>query len=391
MTPAARLAAAIGILDLTLAGQPAEQALTNWGRANRFAGSGDRAAIRDHVYDALRCRGSFVALGGGLSGRGLILGLARAQGLDIGALFTGARFAPAALSEQEAAHLAAPAPPEADLIRADWPDWLWPPLEAALGPRAQAVAAAMRGRAPVILRVNIARIPRAGAIDRLAAERITAEPHPLAETALEVTAGARGVARSAAYLEGLVELQDAASQAAVALVPVAPGDRVLDYCAGGGGKALAIAARAPRAVVSAHDADAARMRDIGPRAARAGAKIAVLAPGAAIAAQDLVVVDAPCSGSGTWRRTPEAKWRLTPERLAELVALQARILDEAAAHVRPGGHLAYFTCSLFDAENVDQSQAFIARSGWREVTRRRFDPTEGGDGFFAAIVQRPTA
>ncbi|MBD3786589.1 MAG: RsmB/NOP family class I SAM-dependent RNA methyltransferase, partial [Sphingomonadales bacterium] len=306
-------------------------------------------------------------------------------------LFTGARFAPAALSEQEAAHLAAPAPPEADLIRADWPDWLWPPLETALGPRAQAVAAAMRGRAPFILRVNIARIPRAGAIDRLAAEGITAEPHPLAETALQVTAGARGIARSAAYLEGLVELQDAASQAAVALVPLATGDRVLDYCAGGGGKALAIAARAPRAVVSAHDADAARMRDIGPRAARAGAKIAVLVPGAAIAAQDLVVVDAPCSGSGTWRRTPEAKWRLTPERLAELVALQASILDEAAAHVRPGGHLAYFTCSLFDAENVDQIQAFVARSGWSETARRRFDPTEGGDGFFAAIVQRPTA
>ena len=391
MTPAARLAAAIEILDQTLAGQPAEQALTNWGRANRFAGSGDRAAIRDHVYDALRCRGSFAALGGALTGRGLVLGLARAQGLAVADLFTGARFAPAELAPQEAAHLAAPAPSEADLIRADWPDWLWPPLEAALGPKAAAVAAAMRGRAPVILRVNIARVPRERAIADLAVEGITAVPHPLAETALEVTAGARGIARSAAYLGGLVELQDAASQAAVALLPLASGDHVLDYCAGGGGKALAIAARAPRAVVSAHDIDAARMRDIGARAARAGAQIAALAPGAALAAQDLVVVDAPCSGSGTWRRTPEAKWRLTPARLADLVALQARILDEAAALVRPGGHLAYFTCSLFGAENEEQLQAFVARSGWTETARRRFDPTEGGDGFFAAIVQRPEA
>lgn len=388
MTPAARLAAAIEILDKTLAGAPAEQVLTNWARANRFAGSGDRAAIRDHVYDALRCRGSFALLGGAADGRGLILGLARAQGLDLAALFSGARFAPAALSAAEAAHLARPAPVEAELIRADWPEWLWPALEAALGDRALAVAAAMRARAPVILRVNLAKGDRAGAIAALSAEGIVALPHPLADTALAVTEGARGIARARAYLGGLVELQDAASQAAVALVPLGAGDRMLDYCAGGGGKALAFAARAGAAEIAAHDVDAARMRDIPARAARAGARIAVLPPGKPGGPYDLVVVDAPCSGSGTWRRTPEAKWHLTPERLAELVTLQGRILDAAAALVRPGGRLAYFTCSLFDVENTAQIQTFMKGGGWQVETARRFDPTEGGDGFFAAVLRR---
>lgn len=394
MIPAARLAAAIDILDRTLSGQPAEQALTNWARANRFAGSGDRAAIRDHVYDALRCRGSFAMLGGvgggGVpSGRRLILGLARAQGLDLAALFSGERFAPAPLDAAEQRHLAAPAPPEAELIRADWPDWLWPPLLAALGARAPEVAARMRGRAPVTLRVNLARTSREAARAALAAEGILAAPHPLAQSALEVSAGARGIARAAAYLDGRVELQDAASQAAVEMLPLEGVERVLDYCAGGGGKALAIAARAPAIQVTAHDVDAARMRDIAPRAARAGVRIAQRLPGSDLGRHDLVVVDAPCSGSGTWRRTPEAKWRLTPARLAELTALQAAILPRAAACLRPGGCLAWFTCSLFSAENEEQVQAFIDKSGFVLETSRRFDPTEGGDGFFAAILRHP--
>ncbi len=388
MTPAARLAAAIEILDKTLAGAPSEQVLTNWARANRFAGSGDRAAIRDHVYDALRCRGSFALMGGAADGRGLILGLARAQGLDVAALFSGARFAPAVLSAAEAAHLVRPAPDEAELIRADWPDWLWPALAAALGDRALAVAAAMRARAPVILRVNLAKGDRVAAVAALAAEGIVAVPHPLAETALEVTEGARGIARARAYLEGLVELQDAASQAAVALVPLGAGDRVLDDCAGGGGKALALAARAGGAEIAVHDVDAARMRDIPVRAARAGARIEMRSPGKPGGPYDLVLVDAPCSGSGTWRRTPEAKWRLTPERLADLAALQGRILTAAADLVRPSGRLAYFTCSLFDVENTAQIQAFMKGGGWQLETERGFDPTEGGDGFFAAVLRR---
>ncbi|MPL90529.1 Ribosomal RNA small subunit methyltransferase B [bioreactor metagenome] len=388
MTPAARLAAAIAILDQVREGAPAERALTNWGRASRFAGSGDRAAVRDHVFDVLRCRGSFAALGGGESGRALVLGLARAQGLDIAALFTGEGHAPAPLSEEEAARLAQPLPDEGALADLDWPDWLRPQLQADLGAAYAAVSARMRARAPVFLRVNLARGDRAAAQAALALEGIATRPHPLAETALEVTGGGRRIQASAAYRDGLVELQDAASQAAIAQVPVAAGMRVLDYCAGGGGKALALAARAPKARIEAHDIDPGRMRDIPVRAARAGARISTVAPGRLGRDYDLVLVDAPCSGSGTWRRTPEAKWRLTPDRLAELCALQAQILRAAAARVAPGGRLLYMTCSLLDAENAAQAEAFVRETGWQVAEQRRFTPLDGGDGFFAAQLER---
>lgn len=388
MTPAARLAAAIAILEQVREGAPAERALTNWGRASRFAGSGDRAAVRDHVFDVLRCRGSFAALGGGESGRALVLGLARAQGLAVAALFTGEGHAPAPLSAQEAARLAQPLPDEGALADLDWPDWLRPQLQADLGAAYAAVSARMRARAPVFLRVNLARGDRAAAQAALALEGIATRPHPLAETALEVTGGARRVQASAAYRDGLVELQDAASQAAIAQVPVAAGMRVLDYCAGGGGKALALAARAPKARIEAHDIDPGRMRDIPVRAARAGARISTVAPGRLGRDYDLVLVDAPCSGSGTWRRTPEAKWRLTPERLAELCTLQAQILRAATARVAPGGRLLYMTCSLLDAENAAQVEAFVRETGWQVAEQRRFTPLDGGDGFFAAQLER---
>lgn len=388
MTPAARLAAAIAILDQLRDGTPAERALTNWGRASRFAGSGDRAAVRDHVFDVLRCRGSFAALGGGESGRALVLGLARAQGLDLASLFTGAGHAPAPLTEAEAARLAQPVHDAGALADLDWPDWLRPQLQADLGADYGAVSAQMRARAPVFLRVNLARGDRAAVQAALAAEGIATRPHPLAETALEVIEGARRIQAAQAYREGLVELQDAASQAAIARVPVAAGMRVLDYCAGGGGKALALAARAPAARIEAHDVDPGRMRDIPARAARAGARISTLAPGRPGRAYDLVLVDAPCSGSGTWRRTPEAKWRLTPERLEALCTLQARILGEAAARVAPGGRLLYMTCSLLSVENTAQADAFARETGWHMEDARRFTPLDGGDGFFAALFHR---
>jgi 16S rRNA (cytosine967-C5)-methyltransferase len=160
---------------------------------------------------------------------------------------------------------------------------------------------------------------------------------------------------------------------------------VLDYCAGGGGKALALAARG--AAVTAHDADPGRMRDLPARAARAGARVEIEA--APAGAFDLVLCDAPCSGSGTWRRAPEAKWRLTPERLAALTELQAQILDQAAPLVAPGGALAYATCSLLEAENGAQTADFLARHpGWQLENERRLTPLEGGDGFYLALLRR---
>ena len=385
MTPAARVAAAAGILDEILSGTPAEKALSGWARRSRFAGSKDRAALRDLVFDALRRRRSYAARGGADSGRGLMLGRLRAAGEDPDAVFTGEGHAPAPLSDAERA---GGAPPEGAAAR-DLPDWLWDRFQASLGPEADGAARALRDRAPVHLRANLLGTDRAGAAAALAAEGIATRPVETAGTALEVTDGARRIARSRAYQDGLVELQDAASQAVVERLAPRQGARVLDYCAGGGGKTLALAALA-RAPVWAHDAHPRRMRDLPARAARAGAEVHVLEDPGPAAPFDLVLCDAPCSGSGSWRRDPEGKWRLDPEGLAGLEALQARILDAASGLVAPGGRLGYATCSLLDGENRAQVEAFVARHpGWTVADCHLWLPGSGGDGFFMAVLTAP--
>jgi 16S rRNA (cytosine967-C5)-methyltransferase len=383
VTPGARIAAAIAVLDRIAAGEAAERALTNWARGSRYAGSGDRAAVRDLVFDALRRWRSSAVLGGGETGRARMIGLLRGAGRDPAAVFTGAGHAPAPLTPAEAS------PPRAltEEEALDVPAWLAPALRASLGADFAPVMARLRDRAPVFLRVNAARGGREAAVAALAAEGVVARPHPLSPWALEVTAGARRVTATAAFREGLVEVQDAASQAVMAALPVAPGMRVLDYCAGGGGKALALAASGAR--VTAHDANPARMRDLPARAARAGARIAV-APPFDPGGWPLVLADAPCSGSGAWRRQPEAKWRLTGAGLDRLCALQDAVLDAAAGHVAPGGTLAYATCSLLSAENEARVAAFLARHpGWRPEVWRRWTPLDGGDGFFLACLRAP--
>ncbi|WP_010140062.1 RsmB/NOP family class I SAM-dependent RNA methyltransferase [Oceanicola sp. S124] len=387
MTPAARLAAAAEILDQVLAGEAAEKALTGWARGARYAGSKDRAAIRDHVFDALRCLTSFAALGGGQTGRGLMLGMLRAEGRDPGALFTGEGHAPAPLSEAEGQPGELPQDAAA---RLDIPAWVWPQFTASLGDRAEAVAEVMRSRAPVFIRVNRALTTRAALVDALAEEGITARPVDLARGALEVTEGARRLQRTAAYEDGRFEMQDAASQAICEAVPLADGMRVLDYCAGGGGKSLALGARAELRLF-AHDIAPQRMKDLPARARRAGLRVSLLDTDK-VAGQgpyDLVFCDVPCSGSGAWRRAPEGKWRLDAARLDELVTIQAGILDLTAPLVAPGGRLAYATCSLFEAENAAQIAAFLARApGWRQEQSLALTPLDGGDGFFLSQLVR---
>lgn len=383
MTPVARASAAIEILDRILAGAPAEAVLTTWARGNRYAGSGDRAAIRDLVFDVLRCRASCAALGGAVTGRGLLIGHYRAQGTDLSTIFNSDRFAPGPLDPLEAASGSDPD----GYDRLDVPHWIGPQLETSLGPQFAEIMAAQQRRAPVFLRVNARKATPAEAIRVLSGDGISARPCPLAKTALEVTDNARKIQNSNAYLTGAVELQDASSQAAIEALPLRPGMRVLDYCTGGGGKVLAMAGLVEGAFF-AHDIDAGRMRDLPLRAARAGVEVTVFPPGEVRGEFDLVLVDAPCSGSGTWRRTPDAKWRLTAEFLTNLIETQAGILQAAARHVAPGGVLAYMTCSLLDEENIQQVERFAARSGWNVMDRVTLTPLSGGDGFFAAWLQR---
>lgn len=387
MTPAARVAAAIGLLDDWLAGAPAERLLTTWARKNRYAGSRDRVAIRDLVYDALRRRRSAAAMGGAETGRGLMIGLLRARGQDPEAVFTGQGYGPAPLTDAERA-AGARSEDLPELVACDCPEALAPMLRASLGAEFVPVMRALQARAPVFLRVNTLRATRDQALAALAAEGIQARPHPLSPSALEVTENPRRVQLGRAFADGLVEVQDAASQAVADMMPVPEAGKVLDYCAGGGGKTLALAARA-RGRIHAHDAAPGRMADLPARAARAGALVTLTDRPEALGPYDLVLCDVPCSGSGAWRRSPEAKWRTTPADLAQLTATQAMILDRAAGLVAPGGALGYATCSLISDENAAQVAAFLERApGWRLQAERRFTPQDGGDGFYAAVMRR---
>ncbi|WP_374301706.1 RsmB/NOP family class I SAM-dependent RNA methyltransferase [Paracoccus sp. (in: a-proteobacteria)] len=379
MTPGARISAAIEILDRILAGQPAEQALLRWSRASRFAGSGDRAAVRDLVFDALRRRNSHAALGGALTGRGLMIGGLMAAGRDPAALFTGQGHAPEPLAEGEGMGTASGV--------SDIPAWVQPLWDASLGDLSNDVATAMQERAPVWLRVNPVKATPDDAMGALAEDGIAAEPDPRLPTALRVTENERRLSQGRAYRDGLVELQDLSPQLACAALPVGPGMRVLDYCAGGGGKTLAVAGRAEGLTMVAHDADPARMRDLPGRAERAGVKVRLDTDPAG--SFDLVIADVPCSGSGTWRRTPDAKWRLTQASLEQLLALQAAILRRAAGHVRPGGCLAYMTCSVLAPENDAQAKAFLQDSpDFSQVSRHLWTPLDASDGFFLSLMER---
>lgn len=394
MTPAARLAAAIDILDAILAGEPAERALTRWARASRFAGSKDRAAIRDIVFDALRRRRLLGWRGGGDSGRALVLAMLAEEGADPDAFFTGEGHAPDPLRPDERAALARDPDSAPRAVRLDIPDFLEAELARDLGADFEPVMTAMQSRAPVDLRANLIRADRVRAAAALAAEGIRTEPHPLAATALRVTEGARRLARSRAYREGLVELQDVSSQVVAAEAGAGPGMTVLDFCAGGGGKSLALAAAmGGRGRIFCHDANPGRMRDLPHRARRAGIAVAIVPPEALdqVPPCDLVFVDAPCSGTGAWRRNPEAKWRLSPDDLDRLAALQDAILDRAAGHLRPGGRLVYATCSLLSRENEARIASFLVRHpGWIPEGSRRLGPLEGGDGFFVARLRAPS-
>ncbi|MEE9389521.1 MAG: RsmB/NOP family class I SAM-dependent RNA methyltransferase [Paracoccaceae bacterium] len=387
MTPAARVAAAIDILDAILEGTAAEKVLTGWGRKNRYAGSGDRAAIRDHVFQALRQRRSYGHIGGGDTGRGLMLGWAHTSGSASTALFSGEKYAPDAIRETEITALNLSDAPRA--VQLDCPDWLLDRFDATFGEQTDDVLALMQGRAPVFLRVNLAKCDVETARTALLETQIETAPHPLSETALEVLTNPRRIRQSEAYLNGMVELQDAASQAVVDFLKIDGSASVLDYCAGGGGKSLAIAASGV-ANITCHDQDPLRMKDIPARAERAGATLTI-ASNEDISGQDydLVLCDAPCSGSGSWRRSPDAKWRLTGDDLQDLTDIQTNILGEAKDFVSKNGMLAYVTCSVFSDENTAQVDNFLKNNAdWTLVKQHHYSPLQGGDGFFVALLKR---
>lgn len=392
MTPAARVQAAIELLDAVITaakgqGAPADRLVADYFRTRRYAGSKDRRAVRELVYDAIRACGPVPT-----SGRAAILRLAETDPA-LAALFDGSSHGPAAIAPDER-------PAEPGLA----PSWLEQAL--ALSGAAGEEARALLGRAPLDLRVNTLKADRTGIDLPLAGEPLAAPQ------GLRFPAGTPAE-QWPAYRDGLVEVQDHGSQIACLAVGARPGETVIDLCAGAGGKTLALAAAMNnRGTLLACDTDKRRLGNLPPRAARAGAgmiETVLLDPGKEMeplaawqGKADAVLVDAPCSGTGTWRRNPEARWRLTPAILDRLVEVQARLLDLAAALVRPGGRLVYVTCSLLDAEGRGQADRFLAaHPGWQRdmvelpLGRRhgegiRLTPFhDGTDGFFIARFTSP--
>lgn len=381
MTPAAQYAAAIEILDTVINGTPVEPACLAWTRSHRFAGSKDRAAIRDIVFSAERRRRSCAAMGGELSGRGIIRGYLAQQSIDEANIFGVDQYAPTVSAEDAPLSAWDTLAPDA---QADLQSWMWKRLQQDHGKTAAAIAAALRHRAPVWVRVNTAKAEPAGALDVLDAAGFEPVQDKELLTAIQLKSPTRQLAQHPLMLDGSIELQDLGPQRALALVKIEPGTRVLDYCAGGGGKSLEFASRGAK--VTAHDANPERMKDLASRAKKAGVKIAIAGElkGEKF---DVVVCDVPCSGSGAFRRVTNGKWTLAEKDLESYVQQQRQILQKAMQHVAPGGRLIYMTCSLFNAENTEQS-SWLA-SHMRLDFCRGFTPLDGCDGFFVAGFSVP--
>lgn len=376
MTPSARLSAAMEILaDLAARRRPAIDCLKDWGVAHRFAGSGDRAAIGGIVFDTLRRRASAAHVMGSDEPRALVFGmLAVMRGLDLAAielLADGGRFAPAPLSQDERARLTAPSlEGAAPWIQGDYPQWLDPQLASVFGEARIAEGRALAARAPLDLRVNTLRARPEQVLEELG--HLNPERTSWSPLALRIALDAEGktppVTSEPIFLKGGLEVQDEGSQIAAILAAPVPGSQVLDLCAGAGGKTLELAALMDnKGQIYAHDTDVRRLKPMHERLERAGVRnVQVRAPRGPAEVlsdlegrMDLVLVDAPCTGTGTWRRNPDAKWRVRPGALDERVRDQGRILETAARFVRPGGRLAYVTCSVLDDENGAQIRRFI--------------------------------
>lgn len=427
MTPAARLAASVELLAaVAQAGRrPADAVANDFFRERRFIGSGDRRAVSERVWSVLRAERRLAwwleRAGAPATPRMRVAAALLLEGWRLDGVvqqFSGGRFAADKLSAAEQAALAQieghtlDHPEMPDAVRLEVPDWLVTPLRERFGDALAREMAAMGEPAPLDLRVNVLKTTREAARAALAAEGIEAAPTPLSPWGLRVAAR-RAVTTGPAFQAGLVEIQDEGSQLVALLVGGRPGMRVADWCAGAGGKTLAIAAAMEnRGHILACDVHDKRLEGAVRRLRRAGVHNVerhLIEPGGKWTKRragtfDRVLVDAPCTGCGTWRRNPDSRLRLTEADLSELTAKQAAILDDAAPLVKAGGRLIYATCSLLPAENERQIEAFLARhagfavvplsAAWEgpapsadpylSLTPARHDT----DGFFGAILER---
>jgi len=433
VTPGARAAAAIELLDAIDADRtrPADALIAGWFRRRRYAGGGDRRAIQATVYTVLRRRAQIdwwlEGAGRPADSRGrAIVALVLGEGwrpADLDAAFDGGQYRPARLDENERGLAAALAgkgfddPAQPVHVRGNIPDWMAEAFGSSLGDSLEAELAALMCEATVDLRINRLKTTRDTVAGMLAAQGIESVPTPFSPLGLRL-AGRVNLADSPVIRDGLAEPQDESSQIAALLTGARPDEVVVDFCAGAGGKTLALAAMMEnRGRIVACDTSPGRLERARPRLERAGVTIAELRmldggdglwPGAEEGAYDRVLVDAPCSGTGTWRRAPEQRWRLDSENLMQFLALQEGILDAASRLVAPGGRLVYAVCSLLPQEGEGQVTQFLRKrpefsafpvaKAWGSRLRSdcpsgdvflRLRPgRDGTDGFFVALLTR---
>ena len=421
MKQAGRIAAAIEIItEIFTRNRPASESLRDWGKAHRFAGSTDRHVIGTLVYDCLRNKNTAAARAGDDAPRGLVLGtlaeIWKSSAAEIDALCT-EQFGAGALSGVERKNLEAPLGHQPDHIVGNFPQWLTPQLRAAFGDKLIPEMQALAQRAPIDLRVNTLKASRESVLQSMA--KFNAVATPLSPWGIRIQAPgieAKNINVEAEPAHGLghFEVQDEASQLAALIAAPKPGQIVIDLCAGAGGKTLALAALMEnQGQLVAYDRDKHRLRPIFERITRSGASCIEVVPAdeqektERRGGYDLVVVDAPCTGSGTWRRKPDAKWRLGEKQFQVRLNEQASVLAQAAPLVKKGGKLAYFTCSILPAENQEQVQKFLNTNSefkiipyteqWSGAPVSAYESKEtlqltpysnGTDGFFVAVMQR---
>jgi len=433
MRDGGKIDAAILVLqDVLERRTPVKEAVRDWGKRHRFAGARDRAWISGLVLDALRKRNSIEHSMEATGPRALAIGaLKHAWGWDVRKIEEAFKdeHAPSPMTGKEREGvLLAPDPAAPAHVRGDYPEWLAPHMARAFGPDAVAEAMAMALRAPVDLRVNTlkADAEKAGrALESVKAKPMAELVNGFRIPAPDAIDRGESVEAIPAYSKGWVEVQDMGSQIAAAASCAKPGEQVLDYCAGGGGKTIAMAAMMEnKGQIFAHDVDGRRLSALIPRMDRAGIRNVQLrhpkenaSLDDLVGKMDLVMIDAPCTGVGTWRRKPDAKWRVSEGALKKRIEDQASILRTACTYVKPGGRLVYVTCSFLMEENEDQVASFLidrddfrmddaaetaVRSGQltdagAKLVRKcrrpdgsmRLTPrSAGSDGFFVAVMRR---
>lgn len=401
MRGSARIGAAAELLQSVFAFErPADAVVNEYFKARRYIGGGDRRAVSALVWDALRRYGRLsLVCPFPLTGRAAVAAMLRYAGEDPEAFFTGEGYAPSVLTAEERAFLR------------DLPDELPPPENECPQELADEIddaeKAAMAEEAPFDLRVNTLKTSVSEVLDLLAREGVEAEKTPFSPIGVRLK-GRPNLRASDLIVNGLADVQDEGSQIVSLLTRAKAGETVIDWCAGAGGKTLALAAiMENKGALYAADANPRRLKDLPDRAVRAGVRNVVLLNGYdALKTYDLVLVDAPCSGTGTWRRAPDARWRTTAETVKKLTAVQEDILEKACRYVRKGGRLFYITCSLLREENENRAERFLSahpefisedlapvlkeKTGIEttEKTVRLFPSVYGTDGFFAASFLR---